>query len=336
MSNATSISNILKNNRWSLDEKIILLREKIRKFFLGSKEDSGFFVKLIVYTLLICIGFVYLYPILYMFITSMMPLEDLLDTSVRWIPSTFYVDNYIEAWKVMRYSKAILDSFYMAGVPTICQVVVCSLVGYGFARYNFRGKRLFMALMIFTFIIPPQIIMMPTYVLYNDLGILGSMKAFVLPAILGQGFKSAIFILIYYRFFSQIPQALFEAAEIDGAGHLGSYFKIAIPAAIPAIIIVAIFSFVWYWNETYLVRLYLIGKEGIGAQTSLTTVLLELRRFEHNYNALYPVTQNVPNRINEAKKMAGTVLSILPLLIMYFLLQKQFVESVDRTGITGE
>ena len=331
----TGILYIMTDSSRTNKEKAQILKEKIRKTLLGSKDKNGLFIQIVVYTLLICIGFVYIYPLLYMFITSMMPLGDLLDSSIKWIPSQIYIKNYLEALSVIKFRNTIFSTLYIAFAPTLFQVVVCSMIGYGFAVYNFRGKKILMALMIFTFIIPPQITMMPTYVLYTDLKLLGSMKAFVLPAMLGQGFKSAIFILIYYQFFRQIPKSLFDAAKIDGAGHFGAYFRIALPSAVPAVIVVFLFSFVWYWNETYLVGLFL-GNTGMGVKSSLTTLLLELTRFEQIYDQLYPVTQNSPNRINEAIKMAGTMIAIAPLLIAYFFLQKYFVESVDRTGITGE
>src|SRR5699024_6662011 len=160
-------------------------------------------------------------------------------------------------------------------LPTIFQVAVASLVGFGFARYEFPFKKVLFGLMILSFIIPPQILMMPTFRLLSELGLTGSLYAFTVPAILGQGLNSTIFILIFYQFFKQTPQALYEAAEVDGASQLTSFFRIAIPMAIPAFIISFLFSFVWYWNETYLTTLYLTNQSN-----SITTILLQLQQFE--------------------------------------------------------
>ena len=215
-------------------------------------------------------------------------------------------------------------------------VVICAIVGYGFARYDFFGKNVLMGLMIFSFIIPPQITMMPTYVLYNDLKIVDSLKAFIIPSILGQGLKSQIFILIFWQFFRQIPQALIEAGKVDGAGHLKTFARIAIPSAAPAILVVFLFSIVWYWNESYLTQLYVTGASA-GSESTLSTLVVSLKNFETSYTAASSTaTGSGMTSINEGIKMAGTMLSILPLLIMYIVLQRQFVESVDRTGITGE
>ena len=304
-------------------------KDKTKKFIFGSKEKQGAGKQIVVY-----IGFVYLYPLLYMISKSFMPLNDLLDTSINWLPSKFYLDNYRQALKSMNYAKALKDSIIIAGVPTLINVIVCAFVGYGFARYEFKGKKLMLGLLIFSFIIPPQATMMPTYVFYNDLGLLNSLKAFIIPALLGQGLKAQIFILIYYQFFRQVPQALIEAAKIDGAGHFKSFFRIAIPSAGPAILVVFLFSIVWYWNESYLTQLYVVG--AFAKSSSWTSLIVSLKTFETSYNTSRAAAGSSMVDINESIKMAGTMLSILPLLIMYLVFQRQFVESVDRTGITGE
>lgn len=309
-------------------------KEKIRKFIFGSKEKEGAGKQLIVYLLLFSIGFVYLYPLLYMISKSFMPLDDLIDTSINWLPSSFYLGNYKNAMVSMDYWKTLGDSVLIAGLPTLINVVICAIVGYGFARYEFRGKKLMMGLLIFSFILPPQATMMPTYVLYTDMGLVNSIKAFLIPALFGQGLKAQIFILIFYQFFKQVPQALIEAAKIDGAGHFKSFVRIAIPSAAPAILVVFLFSIVWYWNESYLTQLYVVG--AFAKSSSWNSLVVSLKSFETTYNTAQSAAGSGMININESIEMAGTMLSILPLLIMYLVLQRQFVESVDRTGITGE
>ncbi|MRR30309.1 carbohydrate ABC transporter permease, partial [bacterium] len=151
----------------------------------------------------------------------------------------------------------------------------------------------------------------------------------LLPAIMGQGYRSAIFILIFYQTFLSLPKVLEEAARLDGASDLKVFFTIAVPAAVPSYIISVIFSVVWYWNETYLTVVFLEG--------GIQTLPMQLAKFVQAYEMLYPPgIVNIFDRINEAVKLSGTFLNILPLLLMYFVLQKWFVESVERSGITGE
>ncbi len=307
-------------------------REKLHRFVFGSKEKEGAGKQIVVYGLLICIGFVYLYPILYMFSYSFMNRDDLLDSSVKWIPSTFYLQNYIDAAKSMSFWSSLLKGILIAGLPTLCNVLICMLVGYGFARFEFKGKKILMALLIFSYILPSQVTMIPTYVLYNDTGILGTIWAFVLPAVFGNGLNAPIFILIFYQFFKQVPKVLIEAAQIDGAGYLKSFIKIAVPSAAPAILTVFLFSFVWYWNESYLTELYV---QGLSTKSIWVNLVVQLKNFDASFNTL-ATTGDTATSLNESVRMAATALSILPLLIMYFFLQKYFVESIDRTGITGE
>lgn len=309
-------------------------REHVKKLLLGSNEKRGLVMSLTTYVLLVSIAFIFVYPVLYMVSTSLMPKQDLLDSSVKWIPSYIYGKNYQDAVATMEYWPSLLKNLLIAVFPTMAQVFICSLVGYGFARYTFPLKKMWIALLLLSFLLPPQVTMMPTYVLFDRLKLMGKLWAFVVPALLGQGFKSALFILIFYNFHSQVPRSLIEAAEIDGVGPAGGYFKIAVPLSMGAVVVVVLFSFVWYWNESYLINLYL-GYANTRAG-GLTTLLLELRRFQTSYEALYSAWEASPNRLNDAIRMAGTVLAIAPLMILYFVLQKQFVQSVDKSGITGE
>lgn len=312
--------------------KTLFTKEKLHRFLFGTKEKEGVGKQTVVYGLLICIGFVYLYPILYMFSNSLMNRDDLLDTSVKWIPSTLYLQNYIDAAKSLDFWASLGKGFLIAGLPTICNVAICMLIGYGFARFNFRGKKILMGLLIFSYILPSQVTMIPTYVLYNNTGILGTIWAFILPAVLGNGLNSPIFILIFYQFFKQVPKVLIEAAQIDGAGYFKSFLKIAVPSAGPAILTVFLFSFVWYWNESYLTEMYV---QGLSTKSIWNNLVIQLKNFDMSFNTLATVGDTATS-LNESVRMAATSLSILPLLLIYFVLQRYFVESIDRAGITGE
>jgi len=328
-------SRILKSKAFSVKEKRQILTEKFKRLMIGNAQRKGIIGTGIIYLLLISIGFVYLYPILYMFATSLMSLGDLLDNSVRWIPSAIYTKNYSDALMVMNYWNSLLKNLVVSLTPTVLQVIVCSLTAYGFARFRFKGKRALLFIMILTFVIPPQILMIPNYLLYTDMGLVGSLNALILPALLGQGLQSAVMILIFYQFYAPIPNSLVEAAQIDGANHLQIYWSIGIRSAIPAIIVVFTFSFVFYWNETYLTSMYL-GNNAGGFSTEWTTLLLELGRFQQSYESIYPVAENSGNRLNEAIRFAGTILAIAPLLFSAGILQRYLVESIDSAGITGE
>lgn len=310
-----------------------LNRDRVRKFLLGTRSKNGFLKVVFIYALLICIGFIYLYPILRMLSVSFMSLDDLLDSSIQWIPSALSLANYRQAAASMDYMKSFLQSLLITGVPTLCNLFSCSLIGYGLARFRFKGHGLIMAVILFTFVLPSQIVMIPTYVLYSDMGILGTIWSFILPALVGQGLNAPIFILIFWQFFRTVPKALIEAAMIDGAGYFRSFVRVSLPSATPAFITVGLFSFVWYWNESYLTELYV---HGVLSNSGLTTLVIQLRNFASNYSSYATTAVSGATSLNEAIRMAGTLLAVLPLLILYFVLQRHFVESIDRTGITGE
>lgn len=314
-------------------KKFTFNKDKFRKFMLGSKEKQGFLKLFCIYALLICIGFIYLNPILHMVSKSFMTLDDLLDSSINWIPSSLNLSNYAQAAQSMDFWKSLGMSIVIAGVPTICNLVSCAIIGYGLARFEFPGRKVVMGIIIFTFILPSQVTMIPTYVLYSDMGILSTIWAFVLPSLLGMGINAPIFILIFWQFFRQVPKVLIEAAQIDGAGYLKSFFRISLPSAAPAIITVSLFSFVWYWNESYLTEMYV---SGVKLKSGWTSLVIQLDNFATNYSEYATTAASGATSLNESINMAGTMLSILPLLLMYFVLQRYFVESIDRTGITGE
>jgi len=301
---------------------------KFKRIFLGMNGTDGLLVRLLIYAMLIGIGFVYLYPILQMLSSSFQSLNDLLNSSVIWIPSEFYLENYARSLRVLNFWPVLGQTLFISIIPALIQAFISSVIGYGFARFEFKGKKVMLGLVLLTFIIPPQVLVIPRYLLFNQLGILDSVMAYILPASFGQGLQSTIFILIFYQTYRTIPDALEEAAQLDGAGFFQIFYKIAIPMGTSAYIISFLFSFVWYWNETQLAAIY------FGNQ--IRTLPLQLQSFVAQFEMMFSsqVAQGV--NINEGVEMAGTLLSIAPLLIIYFILQRWFVESVDRSGITGE
>ncbi len=303
--------------------------ERLRGFLFGSRARHGAIFTLVLYALLIAIGFVYLHPLLFMFVTSIKSPNDLLNPMVQWVPTEFYPGNYLKAFRVLNYVNTLLASVLISVIPSLLQTFVASLVGYGLARYRFWGKPIVLLLLLATFIIPPQNTVIPQMLTYRDMGLLGNPLALILPALMGQGFRSAIFVLIFYQNFLSLPKVLEESARLDGASDVRIFFTVAMPAALPAYIVSFIFSVVWYWNETFLTVIFLEG--------GTTTLPMQLSKFVQAYENLYPPgVVNVFDRLNAAVKMSGTFLNILPLLVMYFILQRWFVESVERSGVTGE
>lgn len=306
-------------------------KKKVKKFLFGSLDDSGIVAKVLLYVILIGISFIFLYPVLQMIVTSFMGLEDLIDPTVMWIPSKILVENYSKAMEVLKFWDAFWDSVLLSLLPTICAVVSSALIGYGFAQFEFPLKKLWFASVFIIFLVPSILLSIPTYVLYSNLGILNSLAAYIYPALSGFGLRQPVFIFIFYQFFKMMPKELSESAEVDGANAVQTFLKIAVPMAIPAIIICTLYSFVWYWNETTLALSYFDGK--------YNTLQMAVSQFEKNYKELFPSgnigMDSASKSFNEGVLFAGTMLSILPLLVLYAFTQRWFVESADRAGIAG-
>lgn len=307
-------------------------KRKIKRVLLGSYTKMGLLEKIFLYLILISISFVFLYPLLQMLVTSFMGLEDLVNPSKIWLPSKVVFSNYTKAAQSLSLWKSLKDSFLVSLIPSFCVVASASLIGYGFARHNFPLKKFWFATVIVVFLLPTVLTSIPTYVTYNKLHMLNSLKAFYVPALVGFGLRESIFILIFYLFFKEIPNELFESAQMDGASSLTIFFKISIPLTVSAFLMTFLYSFVWYWNETSLGVRYLQG--------TYNTLPMAVQNFKKLYETLFPSgsvgLEGASETFNLGVQFAGTILSILPLLVVYFFTQKWFVESVDRSGIAGQ
>ena len=282
--------------------------------------------KSVIYFVLIGIGFVYLYPMLYMLVNSIFSREDLLDPTVIWIPTRIDFSNFASAYKTLDFSHSFLNSILLSAVPAVLQTAVTSVVAFGLARFKLPYGKILFVLIIATFLLPTQIMMVPRYVLFDDMKLIDTVWVQFLPALFGQGIKSAIFILVFYQYFSSYPAAFDEAAELDGAGKGKIFLFIALPIASGAVVLSLLFSFVWYWNETYQSNM-LFG-------SAIQTLPLKLQSFTAQYEAIYG--GDASGTVNESITLAGTLLSVLPILILYIFLQRRFVESIEQSGITGE
>lgn len=309
-----------------------LNKNALRRTLFGNNEKNGVLVMVIMYALLIFIGFVFLYPILYMLINSFMSPQDLINPAVSWIPSRVYFDNYVKAFKTLDFANSFFNSFYITAIATILQTAVCAVTGYGLARFEVPFKGIIVILVMFTFVVPVETLLIPRYVMFNTYKLLDTPFTFWFTALTGQGLRSAVFILVFFQMFKNYPVSIDEAAELDGAGKYKIFGLIALPIAKSGIVLSVLFSFVWYWNET--------RQSGLFFGTEIKTLPMKLGGFAAAYadtfgEAAKGAADQAVN-INEAITLAGTMLSCLPILVMFIILQKQFVESIAKTGITGE
>lgn len=305
------------------------MKASIGKVLLGTSERDGLLSRLFLYGVLLGIGFIFLYPILYMISTSFMSTRDLVDATVSWIPREFSLEGFYKAQATLGYKEGLTASLVYSFFPAVLQTASLAFAGYGLARFNVPFKRLWLALIVFVFLVPSAVTLIPRYMLFNQYKMVNTPWPTMVTALGGQGVKSSVFLLVYYQYFSSYPRALDEAAMIDGAGSLRVFFQIAIPMAIPAIVVTFLFSFIWFWNETTQLSLL--------SGTAARTLPIRLQSFVDSFNKLYPANDiSAGGALNESIRLAGTLLSIAPLLVLYLFLQRFFVQSIERTGITGE
>ncbi len=295
---------------------------KFRAKMLGTNQRLGILYKILLYVILTAIGYIFLFPLFKMLSNSLKSLEDLLSPMVNWIPRKMYLDNYRKALKTLNYFPTFFKSLLITLVPALLQTLVLSVIGYGLAKFNFRGKKLLMGAILFAYILPTTTTMIPKFVLFTNFKIINTHWVVNLPALLGQGINSSIFILIFYSFFSNIPKSLEEAAYLDGCSRIQTFIEISIPLVVPAFLTTFLFSFVWYWNETYLLGMFM-------GNSKIQTLQMALITFDASF------VSGGQGNINEAIKDSATILTILPLLIVYLILQRKFVEGIEKTGLAG-
>ncbi|MBP1988445.1 carbohydrate ABC transporter permease [Paenibacillus eucommiae] len=301
---------------------------KVKKLLMGQHMNDGWLAKIIIYFLLAVIAFLYLQPLFYMMSTMVKSVSDLIDPVVQWIPRKIYGQNLADAWRGLRYPEAFTNTFVIAMTCSVLQVVSCAITGYALARLHFPGKTLAFILIIVTFLVPPQITIIPMYTIFGKLGWLNTPFVFIIPALFAQGLRGALFIIIFRQFFLTQPKALEEAAKIDGASAFRLFFRIMLPLARPAIIVVFLFSFIWYWNMYYEPSMFLSkGFQPLSLRLNLMQQEL-MGNSAINFNAGVG-----KDPISEGPKMAAAFLIILPPLIIYTFTQRWFSEGIERTGL---
>jgi multiple sugar transport system permease protein len=301
--------------------------------FLKQKKYLNF----LIYIALILVSYQFMYPLLRMFMTSLMSPEDIINPTVNWLPKSGSFRNIQTALRVLDLKITLRNSILFSGLLAACQTLVSAMTGYAFARYQFKFKNFWFVMVILTFILPTPIMLIPRTMMAVSVResfgfqMIGTVYPQLLMAITGQGIYSAILILIFYNFIRLIPRVLDEAAAIDGANPMQIFYHVILKLSLSTILIVFLFSFVWNWNETYITNTFIRGQIPL-----LPPRLALFDSIFENYAAASGGLDQGQQRINEAYKMSATLISILPLLILYIVVQNQLIKGIESAGITGE
>ena len=273
-------------------------------------------------------SFAIVYPLLNMITRAFMEPQDLYDSSVLWIPAHFTLVNFKIAIEGLQYGRAMFNSVWSAGLATLLQATSCVLAGYALARYDFPFKKLAFGLVIFTLIVPPQLTMISSYVYFNNLKMVGTEWPIILMAGTGTGIRAGLFIYMIRQSFKSFPRETEEAAMVDGAGHFRTFFSIMLPGALTVMVTVVLFSFVWYWNDVFYVNLYNRDFWSLSNCIDMAKYLFTSYPEFQGFSEFDPV-------ISKNLRSVAAILIIGPLVILFLVLQRYFVESVERSGVVG-
>nr|WP_231955651.1 carbohydrate ABC transporter permease [Occultella aeris] len=255
------------------------------------------------------------YPIAWMFSASLKPDEEIF-TNIGLIPSTFDLSNYVEGWFGLSqpFSTFFLNSFLLGAAAVVGNLVSCSLAAYAFARLNFFARGFWFAIMMGTIMLPYHVTLIPQYTLFFELGWVNTYLPLIVPKLLA---TDAFFIFLFIQFIRGIPRELDQAAMIDGAGPVRIFGWIVLPLLRPALVTGAIFTFMWTYNDFLSQLIYLSDQR-------LFTVPLALRAF-----------LDTTGQSSWGPMFAMSALSLVPLIVIFALFQRQIVEGLATSGLKG-
>ncbi|MCL4248026.1 MAG: carbohydrate ABC transporter permease [Anaerolineae bacterium] len=257
-----------------------------------------------------------LYPVVWLVASSLKAPDEIWTNVASLIPSEFHFENYAEGWSGfggITFATFFRNSFIVAGFGTLFTVVSSAIVAYGFARVKFVGSGIWFSIMLLTLMLPNQILMIPQYIIFNQLDWINTFLPLLVPKLGGDVF----FIFMIIQFIRGIPVDLDEAAMIDGCSKTGIFFRIILPQIVPALVTAAIFSFYWTWEDFLGPLVYL-------QDPNLYTVSLALRAFADTGSVT-----------NWGAVFAMLTLSLVPVILIFVFFQRYLVEGIATTGLKG-
>ncbi len=268
--------------------------------------------KIVIYTLLIAGGALFSIPFFWMVTTSLKTMGQILRFPPVWIPMPMQWENYQRAWEYLPFARFVMNTLTVTGLSTLGFLLSSSLVAFGFSRLRFAGRDTLFMLVLATMMLPGQVTLIPQFILFQRLGWLNSLRPLIVPSYFG----SAFYIFLLRQFLLTLPVELDEAARIDGASTFKIFWTIILPLARPALATIAIFAFIFNWNDFFGPLIYLMSPEKM-------TIAVGLQLFRGRFSTEFNIL------------MAASTMAILPVLVVFFFTQKTFVQGIALTGIKG-
>ncbi|MCQ2435603.1 MAG: carbohydrate ABC transporter permease [Clostridia bacterium] len=321
---------------------------------LKAKYLNGFFYKKVAlvifrFVLLLGLSYIILFPFFSKISASFFSPKDFLQTDVKYIPKFPTIDQYKYLITENHYLKAMLNTFLLSGICAVLQMVVCAFIGYGFAKFKFKGNGIMFAVVLITMMIPHQFLESSMYLkfryfvldgtgIYSALGLtqglINTFAPLVILSLTGLAFKNGLFIFIMRQFYKGVPDELEESSYVDGYGVFKTFFLIIIPLSVPMLVTVFILAFSWQWTDIFYVNMFL---------PSSKTLLLTSNAFWQQMPAtleaasaaqLSGATAASDLYVVAVRNTAG-FLVIIPLIIMYLFCQRKLIQGIEHSGFGG-
>lgn len=267
---------------------------------------------IVVYIVLLVLSLIFIFPFLWLIMTSLKPENEAMKFPPTLFPEIWKWSNYAKVFEMVPFGRFYLNSIIVAFFGVLGTVLSSTIVAYGFARIEAKGREVWFALLLATMMLPPQVTMIPVYMIFSKLKLVNTLWPLIIPSYFG----NAYYIFMLRQFFKTIPKEMEESAYLDGASTFGIFYKIIVPLSAPAIITVTLLSFMGFWNDFMNPLIYLNSE-------SKFTLAVGILQFK---GALV---------IAWGPMMAASVLVILPLIIMFFVGQKYFVKGIAASGVKG-
>ena len=288
------------------------LREMVTGDWRQNRNNQERVTKIVAYFVCTLMALIYVFPLYWLLVTSLKTDAEIFQLPPPFLPSDAQWQNFQLATEYIPFWRYMVNTMFIAGWSIFGTLVSCTLIAYGFARVNWPGRNLVFILYLSTIMLPAQVTMIPLYIIYRQLGWIGT----TLPLIVPTFFGNPLFVFLLRQFLLGIPKELTEAARIDGANDLGILRYIMLPLLRPALATVALFTFVNVYRD-FLGPLIYLGNQ------DQWTISLGLKLFQNMYGAQWQLM------------MAATTLSMVPIMILFFFTQKTFVKGIALTGLKG-
>ena len=275
--------------------------------------------------------FLILQPLLTKISVSFMSVKDVYDQTVKVIPKEFTLTNYSDALVISRFWANLARTIALCLVVALTQTFSCTLVGYGFARFKFKGANLLFVLVIICMVVPTQVVLIPQFLNFKMVHMTGGYWPFFFLGITATGARCGLYIYLVRQFFRGIPKEVDEAAAIDGAGPFKTFFLIMLRSAVPIMVTIFLFSFVWQWGDNTYTNLFYSGNT-LAKMLNSIAYAFDQKQAAGTVSVVSAADQYAYENIVTA---TTTLMCIIPLLILYMFTQRFFVQSIERTGIVG-